>query len=279
MGGGSGAFGPESLPGIGNDPGRPNIARVYDALLGGKDNFAADRQAAERVTEVQPLIVAGVRSNRAFLRRAVRFLAEQGITQFLDLGSGLPTGENVHEVAGRVNPEVRTVYVDRDEVVLVHARALLADSPRTIVIEGDIREPEKILAHPEVRAHVDYARPLAVVMCAILHFVAPEEDPAGIVRTFREAMAPGSALVISHVVDDGDDAVSAATRKSAEIYSQTTAPVTLRTRAEVGAWFDGFRLVPPGLVDADDWRRTGNAKTTAPIVAGVGILDGRHDGE
>jgi SAM-dependent methyltransferase len=279
VGGGSGALGPEALPGIGDDPGRPNVARVYDALLGGKDNFAADRLIAARLAEVQPLAVAGVRSNRAFLRRAIAYLAEQGIRQFLDVGSGLPTGQNVHEVAGRVNPEVRTVYVDRDPIVLVHARALLADSPRTIVVEGDVREPDKILAHPDVRAHLDYARPLAVVMCAILHFVGDDEDPARIVRTFRDVLAPGSALVVSHVVDDGDDAVSAASREGAAIYSQTTAPFTLRPRERVAAWFDGFRLVPPGLVDADTWRRTGNARTTAPIVAGVGILDGRPAGD
>jgi hypothetical protein len=278
VGGGSGAFGPEILPGIGNDPGRPNVARIYDSWLGGKDNFAADRLVAARVAEAQPLVVAGVRANRAFLRRAIRFLAAEGIGQFLDVGSGLPTGDNVHEVAGRVNPEVRTVYVDCDPVVLVHARALLADSPRTIVVEGDVREPKAILAQAEVRAHLDFAQPLAVVVCAILHFVTPEEDPAGIVRAFADVMVPGSALVVSHVVDDGDDAVSAATRQGAAIYTQTTASFVPRSREQVAAWFDGFALVPPGLVDADAWRRTGNGRTTAPIVAGVGILDGGPDG-
>jgi O-methyltransferase involved in polyketide biosynthesis len=274
---GSGALGPEMLPGIGEALGVPNVARVYDALLGGKDNFGADRQIAARVSEVQPLVVAGVRANRAFLRRAVAYLAKQGIAQFLDLGSGLPTGDNVHEVAGRVNPDVRTVYVDVDPIVLVHARALLTDSPRTIVVEGDLREPDKILAHPDVRAHLDFAKPVAVVMCAILHFI--EQDPAGIVRTFADVMVPGSALLVSHVVDDGDGAVSAATRKGAEIYSETTAPFVLRSRDQVGAWFAGFRLVEPGLVDADLWRRTGSGKTTAPIVAGVGILDRGPDGD
>lgn len=269
---------PEVLPGIGDDPGRPNIARVYDALLGGKDNFRIDRQIAARVTEAQPLVVAGVRSNRAFLRRAVAYLAQRGIGQFVDLGSGLPTSENVHEVAERVSPEVRTVYVDSDPVVLVHARALLADNDRTIVVEGDIRDPEAILTHPDLRAHVDFTRPAAVIMAAILHFVAPEEDPAGIVRTFAEVMAPGSALVISHVVDDGD-AVGAATRKGAALYAEATAPFVLRTREQVAAWFEGFRLVPPGLVDADAWRRAGTGKTTAPIVAGVGVLDRREDSE
>jgi hypothetical protein len=142
------------------------------------------------------------------------------------------------------------------------------------VIEADIREPDKILRHPDVLAHLNFGQPVALVMCVILHFVASEDDPAGIVAAFRDVMAPGSALVISHVVDDGDDSVSAGTRKGAEIYSQTTAPFfILRSREQVGAWFDGFSLVPPGLVDADAWRRAGNSKTTAPIVAGVGVLD------
>ena len=251
----------------------PNVARVYDALLGGKDNLAADRAVANRIAEAQPLVVRGVRANRAFLRRAVTFLAEQGVGQFVDLGSGLPTGDNVHQVAERVDPEIRTVYVDHDPVVLAHARALLADSPRTIVIEGDIREPGRILAHPDVRVHLDFARPVAVVMAAVLHFVRPEEDPAAIVAAFRDAMAPGSGLVISHVVDDDDGAVSVATRKSAAICAETTAPFVVRSREEVAAWFTGFRLVPPGLVDADLWRRPNRGQTTAPIVAGVGLLD------
>jgi O-methyltransferase involved in polyketide biosynthesis len=269
---GSGALGPEILPGIGEAPGHPNVARVYDCLLGGKDHFAADRQVAALVAQAQPLVVAGVRANRAFVRRAVAFLAGQGIGQFVDLGSGLPTSENVHEVAGRVNPHARTVYVDVDPIVLVHARALLADSPRTIVIEGDIREPDKILTHPDVCAHLDFTRPVAVMMCAILHFIGDDEDPAWIVEAFREVMVSGSALAISHVVDDEDSAASAATRKGAEIYSETTAPFIVRSREQVGSWFGGFRLVEPGLVDADLWRRTGNGKTTAPIVAGVGLL-------
>lgn len=166
------------------------------------------------------------------------------------------------------------MYVDVDPIVLVHARALLADSPRTIVIEGDIREPGRILDHPDLRSHVDFTRPLAVIMAAILHFVGDEADPAGIVRAFTDVLAPGSALVVSHVVVDGDDTVSAATRTGAQRYAETTAPLTLRTRDQVAAWFEGFRLVPPGLVDADAWRRNGTSKTTAPIVAGVGVRTG-----
>jgi hypothetical protein len=229
---------------------------------------------AARVAQVAPVVVAGVRANRAFVRRAVAFLAESGVDQFVDLGSGLPTGENVHEVAGRINPAAKVAYVDLDPIVLVHARALLADPCRTIVIEGDVRDPAGILANPELRDFIDFGRPVAVVAAAILHFVSDAGGPARIVAAFREVMAQGSALVISHVVDDGDGAQGSAVRKGADIYSDSTAPFVPRSRAQVAAWFDGFRLVPPGLVDADGWRRAGNGKVTAPVVAGVGFLDG-----
>jgi hypothetical protein len=276
VGAGSGQIGPEALPVV-EGWGRPNIARVYDYYLGGKDNLVVDREAADRVASAQPLIVAGVRANRAFVRRAIAFLAEQGIDQFIEVGSGLPTARNVHEVAGRINPQARTAYIDNDPIVLVHARALLAsDNEHTIAADGDVRDPGGILADKTVQALIDYDRPVAIVLAAILHFVADEEDPARIVRTFRDAMAPGSAIVITHVVADGDDAVSEATRRAADIYSQTTAAFTVRSRQQVASWFDGFRLAEPGLVDADAWRRTGNGKTTAPIVAGVGLLDGHR---
>jgi O-methyltransferase involved in polyketide biosynthesis len=271
VGAGSGPTGPEGLP-LGEALTRPNVARVYDSWLGGKDNLAVDREVAARVAQAASVVVAGVRANRAFVRRAVAFLAESGIDQFVDLGSGLPTAENVHEVAARINPAAKVAYVDFDPIVLVHARALLADSDRTIVVEGDVRDPAGILGHPDVRGHLDFARPVAVVMAALLHFISPE-DPARIVAAFRDVMAPGSALVITHVVDDGDGAQGPEVRKGADIYSDTTAPFVPRSRAQVAAWFDGLTLVPPGLVEADAWRRSGNGKAIAPIVAGVGFLD------
>jgi SAM-dependent methyltransferase len=269
VGAGSGPIGPEGLP-LGEALTRPNVARVYDSWLGGRDNLAVDREVAARVAQAAPVVVAGVRANRAFVRRAVTFLAESGIDQFVDLGSGLPTAENVHEVAGRINPAAKVAYVDFDPIVLVHARALLADPSRTIVIEGDVRDPQGILANPELRDFIDLRRPVAVVAAAILHFVSDVEDPARIVATFRDVMPPGSYLVITHVVDDGDAGV----REGAAIYSDSTAPFVPRCRTQVEAWFDGFRPVPPGLVDADGWRRAGNGKVTAPVVAGVGFLDG-----
>jgi trans-aconitate methyltransferase len=252
---------------------RPNIARVYDAWLGGKDNFGVDREVAARVAEAAPLVVAGVRANRAFVRRAVAFLARSGVSQFIDLGSGLPTGQNVHDVAARVNPDAKVAYVDNDPIVLVHARALLADPIRTIVIDGDVREPEKILANPDLRAHLDLSQPVAVMFAAILHFITDAEGPEQIVAAFRDVLAPGSALVITHVVGGERGVPDAATRRAAEIYADTTAPFVVRPRAHVAAWFDGFELVPPGLVHADAWRRAGHGKTTAPIVAGVGLRE------
>lgn len=227
MGAGEGepGVGPEDLEGLqfGDLFARPNVARIYDYLLGGKDNLAVDREVAEHLAEVQPLVVSGMRANRAFVCRAVAYLAKRGIAQFVDLGSGLPTGVNVHQVARRVNPEAKVVYVDQDPIVLVHARALLEDR-RTIVVEGDVREPEQILTDRKLRGLIDLDQPVAVLAAALLHFVTDAEDPARIVRTFRAAMAPESALVITHVVDDGDGERDAATRESAAIYSETTTP-------------------------------------------------------
>lgn len=251
--------------------GRPSIPRVYDYYLGGKDHLVVDRQVADRIAAAQPLVVTGVRANRTFVRRAVAFLARAGIGQFLEVGSGLPAAWAVHEVAGHINQQARTVYIDNDPIVLVHARALLAGD-RTMVVDGDVRDPGGILADEAVQELIDFDRPVAVVLAAILHYV--QEDPARIVRAFRDVMVPGSALVISHVVDGDDPAVSAATREGARIYSETIAPFVVRSRQQVASWFEGFELVEPGLVNADAWRRTGNGRVSAPVVAGVGLLSG-----
>jgi hypothetical protein len=251
---------------------QPNIARVYDAWLGGKDNLAVDRDIAAKVADAAPHVVAGVRANRAFLRRAVTYLAEAGVDRFIDLGPGLPTRDNVHEVAGRINPAARVAYVDNDPIVLAHARALLADGSRTIVVERDIREPEKILGDKQFREHVDLDRPVAVICAAILHFVRDEEDPWGIVRAFRDQLAPGSFLVVSHVTHGEDERQDAGTRAGAELYAETTAPFVVRGREEIARFFEGFALVEPGLVAADEWRRRGSGKTRGPVLAGVGVL-------
>ena len=236
----------------GHDPGLPDIdtgtphpARIYDCLLGGKDHFPADRKAAEQILAAVPQAGAMARANRAFLQRAVRFLAaEASIGQFLDLGSGLPTHGNVHQVARQIAPEAKVVYVDNDPIVHAHGNALLADEQTTILF-ADLREPARIVDHPKVRRLLDLDQPVGVLLVAILHFVRDREDPAGIVAQLRDAMAPGSYLVLSHATADFDPA---AANTAARAYDRATAPLTLRRHAEVARLFDGLELVTPGLV-------------------------------
>ncbi|MEU9886052.1 SAM-dependent methyltransferase [Sphaerisporangium sp. NPDC051011] len=238
---------------LGIDPTVPSVARIYDYLLGGKDNFAADRAAAQKVVELTPNAKEGVQANRRYLRRAVRFMAETGVRQFLDIGAGLPTQENVHQVALGVAPESRVVYIDNDPIVLTHGRALLADNRQTIVLDGDLRDPEAILADPRVTAHLDFDRPVGLLLLAVLHFV-PEDDVAErIVKTLRDRLAPGSAMAISHLSfgDLDEDKV----REGRELYSRTSAgSATPRSRAQIERFFDGFEIVEPGIVSTDDWR-------------------------
>ncbi len=233
----------------------PNPARIYDVLLGGKDNFPADRAAAHAILNVAPQARRGANQNRAFLQRAVRFLAaEAGIGQFLDIGTGLPTQGNVHQVAQAVTPHARVVYVDHDPVVHAHADALLADHTTTIAVLADLREPEAILGNGAVRAALDLTRPVAVLLVAVLHFIKDEEDPAGIVARLRDAMAPGSYLVISHATADFHPQVAA---KITDVYQQASAPLVLRSRSQIERFFDGFDLVAPGLVEPASWRPDG----------------------
>lgn len=238
----------------GIDVSMPTIARMYDYYLGGKDNFAADRDAAERVLAVAPQARAVARQNREFLGRAVRFLAGAGIRQFLDIATGLPTQDNVHQVAQRVAPDARVVYVDHDPVACAHGRALLS-GPHTTVVEADMRRPEDIIGHPATRALIDFEQPVAVLFIAALHCLTDEDDPVGVVTRFREAMAPGSYLVVSHV--SIQDHVEAA-QQGAAVYQQSrsTAQMTLRSREQILAFFDGFEVLEPGLVNLPDWRPT-----------------------
>jgi hypothetical protein len=225
---------------------------MYDYLLGGKDNYAADREAVEEVVRHAPDTPFMARENRAFLRRAVRFLAASGIRQFIDIGSGLPTQGNVHEIAHQVAPDARVVYVDVEPVVLVHGRALLAGTPQVTVIQGDARRPGEILAHPEVTGLIDFDRPVAVLMLAVLHFIGDGDDPPGIVARLRDAVAPGSYLAVSHVTGDFD--ADSRVRDAGAVYERATYQITLRRRADVARLFDGFELVDPGLTTLSMWR-------------------------
>jgi hypothetical protein len=229
-----------------------HIARVYDYWLGGKDNFAADREAAEEAIRAYPDLVSSVRANRAFLTRTVRHLAEKaGIRQYLDIGTGIPTASNTHEVAQTVAPECRIVYVDNDPMVLAHARALLRSSPQgaTAYLDADVRDPEKILR--EASRLLDFTQPVAVMLVAVLHLVGESDDPYGIVRQLMAAVPPGSSLTISHVPSDMHaSAMKAMGDNLNRLLAQQS---TYRSREQVTRFFDGLDLVPPGVVPIQEW--------------------------
>ncbi|MGP4023365.1 SAM-dependent methyltransferase [Actinomadura sp. 3N407] len=228
----------------------PNAARMYDYYLGGKDNYPADREAARKIMALGPSRDICI-ANRRFLGRAVRLAAQNGITQFLDLGTGLPTQENVHEVAKRVLPTARVVYVDYDPVVLAHARALRAIDDTTNVVQRDVRRPREILEDPGVLRLIDFSEPVAVLFVAILHCLTAEEDPWGVVRTFAERMAPGSHLIVTHLTDDAHPEVGAAAR---EVYDEANAPLIHRDHAAISRFFEGFELLDPGVTVVNEWR-------------------------
>lgn len=241
---------PEDQVPAGIDPAVPTAARIYDYLLGGQDNFAADRAAARRVAELSPEIAQVARANRAFLGRTVRFLAaEAGVRQFLDLGAGLPTNGNVHQVAQAIAPDTRVVYVDNDPSVLAHSKALTAGA-NTAVIQSDLRDPATILAHPDTRRLVDLTQPLAILAVAVLHFV-PDPDAQPAVAAFSSAAAPGSYLVLSHGCSDPDPVAAAAGAARYAAGAYTAVP---RPRTGILAFFAGLDLVDPGLVPVHQWR-------------------------
>jgi hypothetical protein len=225
---------------------------MYDYALGGKDNFAVDREMVEAVLRRDPGALAGALANRRFLGRAVEFLAKAGIRQFLDLGTGLPSQNNVHEVAQRVCPDARVVYLDNDPVVLNHAEALLAKDESTVVIGEDVRDPERILAHPTVQRMLDFSQPVAVLFMAVLHLVTDDQNPWGIVSTLTEPLAPGSYLALSHITLDGRPAD--VVEDIQEKHENASAPAVFRSRDAITRFFDGFELVDPGLVHTTDWR-------------------------
>jgi S-adenosyl methyltransferase len=235
------------------DTGTAHIARIYNYWLGGKDNFAADREAAELVIASYPTILDSVRAQRAFLGRAVTWLAAgEGIRQFLDVGTGLPSANNTHEVAQRVAPESRIVYVDNDPIVLAHARALLTGSPQgaTAYLDADVRDTDEVLR--AAAGTLDFGEPVAVMMIGLLHCIPDADDPAGIVKRLLDAVPSGSYLVIGHPASDIHAAqVGTAT---ARVNAVMADPVTLRTYAEVARFFDGWDLVEPGLVQLHRWR-------------------------
>jgi S-adenosyl methyltransferase len=250
-------------PGI--DTSRAHTARVYDYFIGGKNHFAADREAAQRVLAANPTAVTGPRQNRAFLGRAVSYLAaEAGVRQFLDIGTGLPTTSNVHEVAQAVLPSARVVYVDNDPLVLAHARALLTSDPegRTAYIDADLRKPEDILYHPAVREVLDFGQPIALMLLAILHFILDEEQPAEIVATLVDALPPGSYVVASHFTAEHSRQRSAAGAKAYRGAGLAVQPRDSDEFADIA--FAGLDLVPPGVVLVSEWRPEGLGPRPTP---------------
>jgi hypothetical protein len=237
----------------GIDPTVPSTARMYDYWLGGHDHFAVDRTAALEVSEAAPQVRMMAVENRKFLRRSVRYLAaEAGIAQFLDIGTGLPTQGNVHQVAQQVNPAARVVYVDNDPMVLAHSRALKT-SGNTAVIEADLRDPSAILDHPRTRALIDFSQPLAVLLVAVLHFIGGSDEPYAIVESIREAMADGSYLVVSHGTG-GIQSDDSAGKVAAHYRKKVASGSTLRDRDEILRFFTGLELIEPGLVQVPYWR-------------------------
>jgi len=237
------------------DTSRPHSARMYDYFIGGKNHFAADRETAAEVLRHSPSIRIAARENRAFLGRAVRYLAaEAGIRQFLDIGTGLPTTNNVHEVAQRIAPSSRVVYVDNDPLVLAHARALLTSAPagRTAYIDADLREPEAILAHPATREVLDFSQPIALMLVAILHFAPDDFEPARIIATLLDALPSGSYLAASHLVTDHTRATAGAAQ---QVMRSAGIAMQRRDSGEFARLaFSGLDLVPPGVVLVSDWR-------------------------
>jgi len=241
----------------GVDVTRPSIARVYDFMVGGKDNFAVDRMAAERALAIVPDAPEAGRACRAFLNRVVRYLAaEVGIRQFLDIGSGLPTETNVHQVAHEVDPAARVVYVDNDPMVLVHGRALLADNDSTTVIEADIRAPEAVLEHEIVRQYLDFTEPVGLLLLSILHHLHDAEEPGKIAAILRDALPSGSHLAIIHFWDPADEHpdISAKVHDAERVFNETLGTGRWRHRAEIEAYFGDFEMVEPGLVPLAEWR-------------------------
>jgi SAM-dependent methyltransferase len=231
------------------DTSKPSVARVYDAILGGKDNFAVDRAVAEQSVKAMGDGGSGARLNRAMLGRAVRFMARRGISQFLDLGSGLPTAQNTHQIARAYNPAARVVYVDNDPSVYLHGRALLAGDAATAVALADVREPDKLLGLPEVRDLIDFTKPAGLIMNAVIHHILDEEDPYGVVAAYKDAVVPGSYLQITHFCDAAPEAAA-----SVRVLRENLGRGQIRSREEIKRFFDGWELVEPGLVFLSEWR-------------------------
>ncbi len=256
----------------GLDLDRPSAARIYDYLLGGGHNFAHDRELAERFLVAQPYAREIARLNRAFLRRVVLYMIENGVRQLLDLGSGIPTVGNVHEIAQKADPDARVVYVDYEDVAVAHSALMLRDNERATMVQADLTEPAGVLEHPETMAMLDFSEPVGLLMVGVFHFVAPAKDPNGIVAAYRDAVVPGSYLGFSQFTADMMPDEMA---RVVEVMSHSRDPMYPRSMAEITALFDGFEIVAPGIVATSEWRPQSPTDTSddparAGIYAGAG---------
>ncbi|MFI8191896.1 SAM-dependent methyltransferase [Streptomyces sp. NPDC085946] len=232
----------------------PSVSRMYDYYLGGSHNFDVDREAARKAMEFMPGLPKIMQANRAFMRRAVRFAAGQGITQFLDVGSGIPTFGNVHEVARTASPGAHVVYVDHDPVAVAHSQAVLDGDDTVDVVAADLRKPQDILGSPQVERLIDLNRPVALLLVAILHFVEDADDPYGAVAELGAALAPGSLLVLTHASYEGIPLPAERTDGVVDVYKDIRSPLIMRSREEIARFFEGYDMVEPGLVPMPHWR-------------------------
>ncbi|MEV5728298.1 SAM-dependent methyltransferase [Streptomyces pharetrae] len=232
----------------------PSVARIYDFYLGGSHNFEVDREAAHRAMEFMPGLPKIMQANRAFMRRAVRHAVDWGITQFLDIGSGIPTFGNVHEVAQAASPGARVVYVDRDPVAVAHSQAVLDGNAHADVVAADLLKPQDILTSPQVERLLDLDRPVALLLVAILHFVEDADDPYGAVAQLSDALAPGSMLVLTHASYEGIPLPAERAGGAVDVYKDIRNPLIMRSRDEIARFFEGYDMVEPGLVPMPHWR-------------------------
>ncbi|MEU3187931.1 SAM-dependent methyltransferase [Streptomyces sp. NPDC006923] len=252
----------------------PSVSRIYDYYLGGSHNFEVDREAARQAMEFMPGLPKIMKANRAFLRRAVEFALSEGISQFLDIGSGIPTFGNVHEVAGAAVPGARVLYVDHDPVAVAHSQAVLAGRENAGVVSADLRKPEQILNSPEAARLLDLDRPVALLLVAVLHFLEDQDEPYRAVAELRDALAPGSLVILTHASYDGIPLSKEQAGGAVGVYRNIRNPLVMRTREQTARFFDGFEMVEPGLVAMAEWRPDCPAEQEDPYAfsgfAGVG---------
>ena len=248
---------------------RPNAARVYDYMIGGRLNYAVDRMFADRILDVLPNAKHMALVNRAWLRRAVRFAAEQGVRQFLDIGSGMPTVGHVHEVVQSIDPAARVVYVDNEPIAVAHSEIVLEGNENAAMVQADAEYPDEVLDHPTTEALLDFSEPVMVIMAAFIHFIPDSRDPAGLIAAYRDVLAPGSYLALSSGTGGGQGEES---RRSVALYEKSGTPLALRSPDELRALVKGFEILPPGIVFTPEWRPEGPLDDPPEQSGGLALL-------